>query len=39
MEKLELAAYLLQNWEVLSLIVTNILALFIKSPLQKGLKK
>lgn len=39
MEKLELAAYLLQNWEVLSLIVTNVLALFIKSPLQKGSKK
>jgi len=39
MEKLEVATYILQNWEVLSLVVTNILALFIKSPLQKGSKK
>lgn len=39
MDNLLIANYILQNWEVLSLVVTNILALFVKSPLQKGKKK
>jgi len=32
---LAVANFLLQNWEILSLIVTNILALYAKSPLDK----
>jgi len=35
MDNLLMASYLLQHWDVLSLIVTNILALFVKSPLQR----
>lgn len=38
-EKLHFAAFLLQNWEVLSLIVTNILALYVKSPLDRRKEK
>jgi hypothetical protein len=38
MDNLLMASYILQNWDILSLIVTNILALFVKSPLQRKKK-
>lgn len=32
---MEVAVYLVENWEVVTLLVTNLVALFVKSPLHK----
>lgn len=32
---MEKANFILENWEVIALVVTNILALFTKSPRQR----